>query len=133
MKLTRIQKMGVAFFAFSLPLAFLIAQWRYEAALTSLNETLQKEHALHLSADKLLSNCEKSAALKADPYDATHQICKQGSDIHAHTEQVMAFIADEKAANEIKWYRNFGLTVLLLNLLAFALYRANIYLQRETD
>lgn len=133
MKLTRIQKMSVAFFACTLPIAFLIAQWRYEAKLASLNETLQKEHALHLSADKLLINCEKSAALKADPYDATHQICNQGADIHAHTEHVMASIAEEKAANEMKWYRNFGLAVLLLNLLAFAMYRANIYLQRETD
>ncbi len=133
MKLTRIQQIGIAFFMCSLSPAYLIAHWRYEAKLTSLDQMFQKEQALHLSTDKLLSNCEKIAAHKEDQYDAMHQICSQGSDMHKHTEHAMTLLNEEKATNEMKWYRNFALALVFFNLFAFALYRANIYLRRETD
>lgn len=97
MKLTRNHKIGLIFFVCSLLPAYWIANWRYEANLANLTETLNKEQALHLSTDKLLSNCEKNAEGKAHPYDATHQICNQGSDIHARTDHAMDLLAQEKA------------------------------------
>lgn len=133
MKLSRPQQAILAFFVCSLLPAFLIANWRYEAQLTGLNEMLQKEQALHLSADKLLGNCENNNAHKAEPYDASYRICSQGSDTHARTENAMNWLNEERAKNEMKWYRNFGLAVLLLNLMAFTLYRGYIYLKYETD
>ena len=131
MKLTRIQKIGLVFFVCTLLPAYWIANWRYEANLANLTETLNKEQALHLSTDKLLRNCEKNAEGKAHPYDATHQICNQGSDIHARTDHAMDLLTQEKANNETKWYRNFAFSILFFNLLAAALYRLNTYLNRD--
>lgn len=133
MKLTRIQKITLAFFVSSLLPAYLIANWRYEAKLANLEEVLHKEQSLHQSTDRLLSNCEKNAEHQANAYDATHQICNQGLDIHDHTDHAMTLLKEEKTANEMKWYRNFGLSVALFNLLAFVLYRANLYLTREAN
>jgi pyrroline-5-carboxylate reductase len=133
MKLSRLQQVALAFFVSSLLPAYLIANWRYETQLANLNGMLQKEQALHVSADKLLGNCENNSAHKAEPYDATHQICSQGADIHARTEHAMTLLNEDKAKNEIKWYQNFGLAILLLNLLAFALYRAFIHFKYEAD
>jgi hypothetical protein len=131
MTLTRIQKLGIAVFIVSLAPAYWIANWRYESKLASLTDMFEKEHALHLSTDKLLINCDKIATTSAGAYDATHQVCAQGSQIHEHTEQAMALLTQEKTSNETKWYRNFALTALLFNLLAFFLYRASVYLKRE--
>ncbi len=133
MTLSRTQKLGIALFILSLAPAYWIADWRYESKLASLTEMFEKEQALHLSTDKLLGNCEKIAAAKANPYDATHQICDQGTNIHEHTQQAMALLTQEKASNETKWYRNFALTTLIFNLLAFFLYRASVFLKREVN
>jgi hypothetical protein len=133
MKLTRIQKYSIAVFIVSLAPAFWIANWRYDSKLASLNDMFDKEQALHLSTDKLLGNCEKNAAAKANPYDATYQICNQGSHIHEHTEQAMTLLANERAGNETEWYRNFALTALLFNFLAFILYSVSGFLKREAD
>ena len=133
MTLTRIQRIGITFFIVSLAPAYWIANWRYDSKLVSLTEMFEKEHALHLSTDKLLVNCDKIAATKANPYDATHQICDQGSHIHEHTEEAMNLLTREKASNEAKWYRNFALTALLLNVLAFFLYRASMFFKREAN
>jgi hypothetical protein len=133
MTLTRIQKIGIAVFIVSLVPAYWIADWRYESKLANLTEMLEKEQSLHMSTDKLLVNCDKIAATKANPYDATHQICDQGSHIHEHTEQAMTLLTREKASNEAKWYRNFALTALLFNVLAFFLYRASVFFKREAN
>lgn len=133
MTLSRIQKISIAVFIVSLAPAYWIADWRYESKLASLTEMFEKEHALHLSTDKLLVNCEKIAATKDNPYDATHQICDQGTNIHEHTEHAMALLKQQKASNDVTWYRNFGLLALLFNLLAFLFYRANIFLKRDAD
>jgi hypothetical protein len=133
MTLTRIQKIGIAIFVMSLLPATLIANWRYESKLASLTDMFEKEQALHLSTDKLLINCEKIAATKANPYDATHQVCAQGLQIHEHTQQAIALLTHEKSINETKWYRNFALTALFVNLLVFFLYRASVFLKREVD
>jgi hypothetical protein len=133
MTLTRIHKIGIAIFLASLLSANLIANWRYDTKLTSLTDMFEKEQALHLSTDKLLINCEKIATSSAGAYDATHQVCAQGSQIHAHTEQAMAVLTQENAINERKWYRDFALTVVFVNLLVFFLYRGSVYLKREAD
>ncbi len=133
MKFTRIQKITIAVFIVSLLPAYWIANWRFDSKLTTLHEMFEKQQALHLSADKLLANCEKIAAAKANPYDATHQICTQGSHIHEHSERAMALLTQEKASNETEWYRNFALTALLFNLLAFVLYRMSVFLKRLGD
>ena len=133
MTLTRIQKIAIAIFVVSLLPATLIANWRHNSKLDSLTELFAKEQALHLSTDKLLINCDKIAATQANPYDATHQICGQGSNIHERTEQAMALLTQEKASNDHKWYRNFALTVVFVNLLAFFFYRGSLYLKREDD
>jgi hypothetical protein len=133
MTLTRIQKIGIVVFIVSLAPAYWIADWRHDSKLASLRETLDKEQSLHMSTDKLLVNCEKIATTSAGAYDATHQVCAQGSQIHEHTEQAMALLTQEKANNETKWYRNFALTVLLFNLLAFFLYRASVFFKREAN
>ena len=133
MKFTRMQKIRIAVFIVSLLPAYWIANWRFDSKLTTLHEMFEKQQALHLSADKLLANCEKIAAAKANPYDATHQICAQGSHIHENSERAMALLTQEKASNEIKWYRNFALTVLFINLLAFFVYRIGVYLKREDE
>lgn len=133
MKFTRMQKIRIAVFIVSLLPAYWIANWRFDSKLTTLHEMFEKQQALHLSANKLLANCEKIAAAKANPYDATHQICAQGSHIHEHSERAMALLTQEKASNETEWYRNFALTALLFNVLAFVLYRMSIFLKREGD
>ncbi len=133
MKLNRIHKFGLAFFVFSLIPAYFVANWRYESQLASIQEIFQKEQALHLSTDKLLAICENNSAQKAEPYDATYRICRQGSDVHARTEHAMAALTEDKAKNEIARYRVFGLAVALFNLSAFALYRLITYFNRGTD
>jgi hypothetical protein len=133
MTLTRIHKLSIAVFIVSLAPAYWVANWRFDSKLASLNEMFNKEQALHLSTDKLLVNCEKIATTSAGVYDATHQVCAQGSQIHEHTAQAMALLTQEKASNETKWYRNFALTALLFNLLAFFLYRASEFFKREAN
>lgn len=133
MKLRPIQKISIAVFIVSLAPAYWIASWRYDSKLANINDMLVKQQALHQSTDKLLVNCEKIAATKANPYDATHQICGQGSHIHEHTEQAITLLTQEKASNETEWYRNFALTALLFNLLAFVLYRMSVFLKRLGD
>ena len=133
MKLTRNQKLGIAVFIVSLAPAYWFANWRFDSKLANLNEIFNKEQALHLSTDKLLVNCEKIATTSSGAYDATHQVCAQGSQIHGHTEQAMALLPQEKLSNETQWYRNFSLTALLFNLLAFFLYRASVFFKREAN
>ena len=45
----------------------------------------------------------------------------------------MTVLAREKESNEIKWYRNFALSVLFINLVAFGLFQTRVYLNREVD
>jgi len=132
-KPTRIQIIGMAVFMTSLAPAYWLANWRYDSKLANLNDTFEKEQTLHLSTDKLLINCDKIEATNPNAYDATHQICAQGSNMHEHTERTMTLLTQEKASNEAKWYRNFALTVLFVNVLAFLFYRASVYLAREAD
>lgn len=93
----------------------------------------QKEQALHLSTDKLLSNCEELEARNAASYNPAHKICNQGTEVHARTDQTMQLLQEAKNATATQWYRNFFLAAIFLNLVGFLLYQANAHLQREED
>ena len=133
MKLSRIQQIGLAFFVCSLLPAYFIADWHYQAKLANINEMFQKEQALHTSTDKLLDNCKNNPAHNTEPYDPNYQICNQGLEIHARTEQAMAVLNEDKTNNEVARYWNFGLAITLFNFVAFTLYKVSIYLKREVD
>jgi hypothetical protein len=133
MTFTHIQKISLMVFIVSLLPAFWIANWRYDSKLANLNDELAKQQALHLSTDKLLANCEKIAVARANPYDATHQICDQGLHTHERTEQTKALLIEEKVSNETMWFVNFALTAVLFNFLAFIFYRMSGFLKREAN
>jgi len=133
MKLTTVQKISLVFFVCTLLPAYWIANWRHTSNEVRLNEAFEREQTLHLSTDKLLDNCEKIASSQSNPYDANHQICNQGLQVHQETSDAMEVLTGEEAYNDMKWYRNFFVAVLVLNLLGWVIYRANIYLKRESD
>ncbi|PUE28826.1 hypothetical protein B9Z35_12630 [Limnohabitans sp. Jir61] len=120
MTLSRAQKIGVVFFALSLPCAYLSANWRHEANLLEITEQFKLEQSLHLSTDKLLSNCERNAQKENTPYGANHQICDEGLQEHDLTARLMDALETEKERNNTRWYRNFFLSVLIFNLLGLA-------------
>jgi hypothetical protein len=120
MTLSRTQKIGIAFFALSLPWAYLFANWRHEANLLEITEEFKLEQSLHLSTDKLLSNCERNAQKENTPYNANHQICDEGLQEHDLTARLMDALETEKERNNTRWYRNFFLSVLIFNLLGLA-------------
>ena len=119
MTLTRLQKVGLAFFVCTLVPAYLIADWRHAATLTNLDAAYAREQDLHQSTDKLLGNCERNDT----PYDANQQICNQGQRLHAQTSQAMDTLVQEKQNNDSQWHRNFWLAVLLFNLAGWAIYK----------
>jgi hypothetical protein len=131
MTFTRNQKLAFSFFIFSFIPAYFIAQWRYESSVQVITEELEREHALHLSTDKLLSNCENNEAKENTPYGANHQICNQGLQEHSLTDQAMSVLEQEKTRSDVQRYRNFALFVLLFNLLGWMAYKANQFLTRE--
>ena len=133
MKLTRLQKIAIAFFIFSLLPAYLLANWRHQDNLEAINDRYQREQALHLSTDKLLNNCEKSQRNENTPYGANHQICDQGSQEHSQTERAMNLLDQEKARNDVRFYQNFLLFALVLNLLGFVTHKASQFMAREED
>lgn len=133
MKLTRRQKIGIAFFIFSLLPAYLFANWRHQANLEGITDRYERVQALHLSTDKLVSNCEKNQRNENTPYGANHQICDQGSQEHSQTERAMNLLDQEKARNDVRFYQNFILFALLLNLLGFVTYKASQFMAKEED
>ena len=133
MSLSRIQKIAIVFFIASLLPAYLIAQWRYGANISSIQDKFERERNLHLSTDKLLINCERNEKKENTAYDANHRICDQGLRTHELTSLAMTALDQEKARNSVWWYANFLLSVVLLNFLGFAVYKGNIFLKREED
>ena len=131
MSLSGIQKIGIAFFIASLLPAYLIAHWRYEANISSIQDKFEREHNLHLSTDKLLINCERNEKKENTAYDVNHQICDQGQQTHELTSHAMSALAQQKARNSVWWYFNFFVSVSVFNLLGFAIYKGNIFLKRE--
>lgn len=133
MNLSRIQKIGLAFFIATLLPAYLIAHWRYDANLSAIEEKFEREQKLHLSSDKLRANCERNEQKDSTAYDAHYQICNQGLQTHEFTAQAMSALEQEKSSNNAWLYGTFLLSVLLLNLLGFALYKARLLLDQEED
>ena len=119
MTLTRLQKIGLAFFVCTLVPAYLIANWRHSATLETLDAAYVREADLLKSTDKLISNCERNDT----PYDANQQICNQGQRLHQQTSEAMQKLAQQKAHNDSQWHTNFWLSVLVFNLIAWALYK----------
>jgi hypothetical protein len=64
-------------------------------------------------------------------YDASHQVCTQGFEIHEHTTQTMDHLNKEKLRNEKKWYRDFFFSLLFFNLLGVAAYNARRFIGQE--
>jgi hypothetical protein len=133
MKLSRIQKISIAFFIFSLLPAYLIANWRHETNVAVISERFEEEKNLHLSTDKLISNCERNEQKENTPYGANHQICNQGAQEHLQTEHAMHRLEEEKSFNDARSYRNFILSTVLLNLLAFLIYKSQQFLTRKEN
>ena len=131
MNLTRLQKISIAFFICSLLPAYLIANWRHAENLTAITERYERERNLHLSTDKLLQNCALNKKKENAHYTANHQICAQGEQEHARSGQLMKLLVEEKANNDQRWYRNLAFSVVLLNLLGLAIYKAYSVLTRE--
>lgn len=131
MNLTRLQKISIAFFICSLLPAYLIANWRHAENLTAITERYERERNLHLSTDKLLQNCALNKKKENAHYTANHQICAQGEQEHARSGQLMELLVEEKANNDQRWYRNLAFSVVLLNLLGLAIYKAYSVLTRE--
>ena len=133
MKLTTHQKISFIFFLGTLMLGYLIANWDHQTNISRINEAIEREKTLHLSTDQLLINCKKNASHTQNSYDANHQICLQGAEIHEHTSQALEALTQEKTSNDNKWVRNFFLTTALLNILGIATYRANIFLKTKMN
>ena len=131
MSISRMQKIGLAFFLCTLLPAYLIANWRHETNHNAITDRFEREQKLHLSTDKLVSNCERNEEKESDHYSANHQICTQGLEKHASTSQAMDVLTQEKMQNETHWYRNFFVSVAVLNLLGLLFYQGTAVLKRE--
>jgi len=131
MSLSRIQKIAIALFIGSFLPAYLMAQWRYDANISSIQDKFERERNLHLSTDKLLVNCERNEKKENTAYDANHRICDQGLKTHELTSQAMSALDQENTHSRVWWYVNFLLSVLVLNFLSFAIYKGKTFLKRE--
>lgn len=132
MTLTRLQKISLLFVISSLLPAYLIANWRHADNLNTITAQYEREQQLHLSTDKLVSNCAQNAQKENNAYDANHQICAHGLQEHELSARLMASLSQEKADNDRRWYRNFALSVALLNLMGLAAYKAAKTLTQDT-
>jgi len=133
MKLTRIQEIGLIFFVCTLLPSYFIAQWRHDANHITITEKLEREQSINLSADKLLTNCERNEVKDGNPYDANHRICEQGEQEHLLAERRMSVLTQENLRNDVRWYRNFFLSILIFNLLGVVGYKAALFFKRDID
>lgn len=131
MTLTRIQKFSLAFFMCSLLPAYFFANWRHAENLSALTLRYEQEQGLHDSTDKLITQCAENEKKDNDHFSANHQICEQGLQEHELSQRLMALLNQEKANNDLRWYRNFVLSVVLLNVLGIAIYKSSQVLPQE--
>lgn len=129
MKLTGVQQKWLLYFILTLIPSYWVADWRHEANFSTIQEKLQREEALHLSTEKLIKNCAHNAEKDSGQFDASHQICEQGTKIHAQTAQQMESLAHEKTSNDKQRYQNFTIYVVILNLLGFLFFRFRHFFQ----
>lgn len=131
MTLTRIQKISLAFFIGTLIPAYFFANWRHAENLNVLTLQFEQEQGLHDSTDKLINNCAQIEKKENDHFSANHQICEQGQQEHELSQRLMTLLNQEKAKNDLRWYRNFVLSVLLLNFLGIAIYKTSLVSAQE--
>jgi hypothetical protein len=131
MTLTRIQKFSLAFFMGSLLPAYFFANWRHAENLSALTLRYEQEQGLHDSTDKLITQCVENEKKDNDHFSANHRICEQGLQEHELSQRLMALLNQEKANNDLRWYRNFVLSVVLLNVLGIAIYKSSQVLPQE--
>lgn len=124
MKLTALQKICLVFFACTLVPAYLAANWRYEANFTALSEKLEREQELLQSTQKLLRNCEQNESKSNDHYDANHQVCTNGEQVSERTTLNIETLTQDREYLHTRWWRNFLLTVLCLNMLGVLVYKS---------
>ena len=130
MSITRIQKISIAFFAFTLISSYLIAHWLHDSKVAVITSELKEEGDLNHSTEKLLMNCEQNEKKENDQYSANHLICEQGLQERELSAHALEALAQDKARTDTRFYRNFFLSVLLMNLFALAMYKCNAFLKR---
>jgi hypothetical protein len=123
MTVTSLQQKWLLYFVFTLIPAYGVANWRHEANLTTIQDKLQREEALHLSTEKLIKNCALNAEKENSQFDASHQICEQGIKNHEQIAQQIEALNYEKMSNDSGRYQNFSICVVMLNLLGFLAFR----------
>ncbi len=131
MTLTGTQKKYLVFFFCTLAPAYWLADWRHTVSLTAIHESYTREQSLHISTDKLIKNCEQHTQREGASFDASHQICKQGLNIHAQTAQQMDALEQEKLTNDGRRYRNFVLYVGIFNLIGFIAFKFRHFVKEE--
>ena len=131
MSFSRKQKIGIVFFLCTLLPAYLIANWRHDANLSAISNKFEREQQLHVSIDKLVNSCERNEEKENDHYSPNHQICEQGLKEQTSTAHAMEVLTQEKQNNDTQWYRNFFLSVSVLNLLGLLIYQGNTVLKRQ--
>ena len=131
MKLTRLQKIFLIFFACTLVPAYLVANWRYEANFSVLTEKIAREDGLRQSTQKLLSNCEQNESKSNAHYDANHQVCTNGEQVHERTTLNINTLTQDREHLHTRWWRNFLLTILCLNSIGILVYKSRLLLLNE--
>ena len=131
MNLTRLQKISLAFFIGTCVPAYLIADWRHNAQLAHIVQEIEQEQALHLSAEKLISNCQQNEANTAAGYGPHHQICANGVDTHERTAQAIETLTQERDNLPWRKLRHFLWAVISFNLVGFVLYKGHQLLRLE--
>jgi hypothetical protein len=129
MTVTSLHKKWLLYFVFTLIPAYGVTSWRHEANLTTIQDKLQREEALHLSTEKLIKNCALNAEKQNSQFDASHQICEQGIKNHEQTAQQIEALNDEKMRNDASRYQNFSICVVILNLLGFLAFKSRRFLK----
>jgi hypothetical protein len=131
MKLSTLQKLGLAFFVCTLVPAYLVANWRYEVDFSVFSEKIEREEELLQSTQKLLSNCEQNETKSNDQYDANHQVCSNGERVHERTTLNIETLTQDREELHSRWWRNFFLVVLSLNVLGVLVYKSRQLLLDE--
>jgi len=131
MKLTTLPKLSLAFFACTLVPAYLVANWRYEVDFAVFSEKIEREEELLQSTQKLLSNCEQNESKSNDHYDANHQVCSNGERVRERTTLNIETLTQDQEELHSRWWRNFALVVLSLNVLGVLVYKSRQLLLDE--
>lgn len=131
MKLSRLQKLSLAFFVITWGPSYLIADWRHNANLSRITHEIEQEQALRQSAEKLISNCEQSEAKNAPGYGPHHQICANGIDTRERTAQAIETLTQEKEDLPWRKFRNLLWAVVSFNLIGFILYKGQQLIRLE--